>query len=190
MKAGNRGGNSKPGGHRDLSLAKSYRPISLLNIGSKLVDAIITQRIHYHSAHTPHFLSVAPYSGCIPGVSATDAVGTILEKGRNAIRRGKSTAFSCIDVGGAFNNIDHRRIVEEVEARTTRGLARWLRQWLQNRSFTGAIRGVYIGGLFEWKGEAYRRVLLRNHVYVGVLRCSHLKVRKIGGRCGSALSRS
>ncbi|SPO28301.1 uncharacterized protein UTRI_04698 [Ustilago trichophora] len=125
----------KPGAHRDLTLAKSYRPISLLNVASKVVDAIVTRRIHHLSSHAAGFLSMPHHFGSVPGVSTTDAIGTILEKGRNALRKKQCTALACIDVGGAFNNIDHEQLLSEVEARGQPELARWLHIWLRERTF-------------------------------------------------------
>lgn len=79
----------KPGAQRDLRLAKSYRPISLLNVASKLVDAVMTRRIHYLSNHRNGFLSLPNHFGSLPGISTSDAIGTILEKGQMRCAAGR-----------------------------------------------------------------------------------------------------
>ncbi len=119
----------KPG-PRNYRLPKSYRPILLLSIAARVVDKIVTTR--FHSLAGDGLLTHHHY-GARPGLSATHATAMILEKGRNVVQAGKALAMATIDVGGAFNNIDHSRLCEEVARKGHLDLATWICNWLQDR---------------------------------------------------------
>lgn len=126
-------------GPREMGLPKSYRPILLLCTAAKAVDKIMTARIH--SLASLGLLSGHHY-GSQPNISATHAIATLLEKGRNCLQARKVVVTTTIDVGGAFNNIDHERLCAKISKRGHPKLARWVASWLQHRCFSVLFEGT------------------------------------------------
>ncbi len=125
-------------GNRDLTLPKSYRPISLLCVASKLIDYILSLRVqaavHSNGQLTHQY-------GNIAGVSAVHAVGLILHKGREALQRKQHVGVVTIDVSNAFNNLDHSRLLTELDRYGLGCFRPFLRQWLSDRSFSIQFEG-------------------------------------------------
>ena len=114
-----------------MSKLSSHKPISLLCVASKLVDAIIRNRMQF-ALNQSLFLS-QQYTAC-PGILASHAVAHILEVGRTALRRQEHVVIACINVGGVFNNIDHAQLIANMQEQCMGNLALWILQWLEGCS--------------------------------------------------------
>lgn len=119
-------------GNRDKSSPKAYRPITVLNVGMRLVDGVVAQRLHalhHHGLLTPH------HYGGMKDTSTTHVLCTLLERGRNALHCCLHSQLVTIDVSGAFNNIDHHRLVTELQQSAGPALSKWIQAWLKERAF-------------------------------------------------------
>ena len=127
----------KPG-LRDPCLASSYRPISLLCVASKVMESIIKTRLQWEIERQG--LLLHQYTA-IPGVSATHALAMLLQKGRDAVADRKEVALFSIDVGGAFNQIEHSALASLLQTKNLQALARWVMAWLKHRTFSVTFEG-------------------------------------------------
>jgi hypothetical protein len=91
----------KPGKENSNEVSK-YRPISLLNIGGKVLEKVLINRINHH-LFTNDYINKNQY-GFMPQTSTTDAamaVKTFVEEG---FRSGEVTVLVALDIEGAFNS--------------------------------------------------------------------------------------
>ena len=125
-------------GQRDLSLPKSYRPISLLSVAAKLIDHIVANRIQQSvqaaSALTHQY-------GSMNDISGVHAAAMILHHAREAERQHRQVGIITIDVGSAFNNIDHDRLLAELGSQGLAAFKPFLAQWVQDRRFCIRFEG-------------------------------------------------
>ena len=66
----------------------------------------------------------------VPGISTTHAVVHLVHRGRDAVAEGKQVALISIDVGGAFNQIEHSVLVKRLLDLNLPDIAHWIRLWL------------------------------------------------------------
>ena len=128
------------GGNRDPHTPKAYRPISLLNNISKVMEKLVARRIARAALRTGA-LSTTQF-GAIENRSAVDALFAITHPASatletpNAKRGGKAPRLDrptllANDIQGAFNNTDPARLVRIMR---TRSLPSYLANW--TASFT------------------------------------------------------
>jgi len=122
---------AKPG-HRNPSLPSSYRPISLLCVASKITENVVKARLQWELERRS--MLNHQYASC-PGISTTHALTTLLQKGKDAIARKQEVALITIDVGGAFNQIDHAALISCLQNLGLNDVASWINKWLSDRSF-------------------------------------------------------
>ena len=79
-----------------------YRPISLLNIGGKIMEKALITRINHHM-YTTEFLNRNQY-GFIPQTNTTDSVMALKEFVQEGFSKGEITVIVSLDVEGAFNS--------------------------------------------------------------------------------------
>ena len=91
----------KPGTLNSQEVAK-YRPISLLNIGGKILEKVLINRINHH-IHSTEYLNRNQY-GFIPQTSITDAIMAVKEFVQEGFSKKEITARISLDVEGAFNS--------------------------------------------------------------------------------------
>ena len=92
---------TKPGKHNSVDASK-YRPISLLNIGGKVLEKALINRINYH-VYSTEYLNHNQY-GFTPQTSTIDAVMAVTEFIEEGFRTGEVTVTVSLDVEGAFNS--------------------------------------------------------------------------------------
>ncbi|SPO26014.1 uncharacterized protein UTRI_02288 [Ustilago trichophora] len=119
----------KPG-DRDPRSPKSYRPISLLCVASKVTESIIRERLAWEL--TRRGLLRHQYM-VLSGISAIHALSKIMQKGKDAIVAKHQAVLITIDVSGAFNKVDHDRLCKTMTGLGLDGLGNWVRGWLSNR---------------------------------------------------------
>ena len=90
-------------GKDDYTSVKSYRPISLLQTISKVLEAVIAERISY-LVETNHLLPKAHF-GARKQRSSVDALVHLQERIYKAWRGGKTLSLVSFDVKGAYNNV-------------------------------------------------------------------------------------
>jgi hypothetical protein len=79
-----------------------YCPISLLNVGGKILEKALITRINHHM-YTTEFLNRNQY-GFIPQTNTTDAVMALKEFVQEGFSKGEITVIVSLDVEGAFNS--------------------------------------------------------------------------------------
>ena len=92
---------TKPDTQNSRDVTK-YRPISLLNIGGKILEKALINRINHH-IHSTEFLKRNQYV-FIPQTSTIDAIMAVKEFVQEGFRRGEITVTASLDVEGAFNS--------------------------------------------------------------------------------------
>jgi hypothetical protein len=91
---------TKPGKEDSLDPSK-YRPISLINIGGKVLEKLLINRIMYHMYQT-EYLSDSQY-GFTPQKSTTDAAMAVKQFIEPELEKGKVVIMASLDVKGAFD---------------------------------------------------------------------------------------
>jgi hypothetical protein len=96
-------------------LAKSYRPIGLINTIPKVLSTLCTKHTSY-LAEKHNTLPASQFSGR-PGRNTTDAMLLVVHKIKDAWRRGKVAAALFLDVQGAFPNTVKERLIHNMRMR-------------------------------------------------------------------------
>jgi len=91
----------KPGTQTCEEVTK-YRPISLLNVGGKILERALINRLN-HYKYSMEFLNKNQY-GFIPQTSSTDAIMALKDFVQKGFSKGEITAIVSLDVEGAFNS--------------------------------------------------------------------------------------
>jgi len=91
----------KPGKERSYEVSK-YRPISLLNIGGKVLEKLMINRINRH-IHTNEYINKNQY-GFRPQTSTIDAVMALKDYIEEGFRSGEITVLVSLDVEGVFKS--------------------------------------------------------------------------------------
>ena len=116
----------------DYTLAKAYRVISLLNCLGKVVEKIASEAIASHCETT---------GGLHPGQMgsrkqrcAVDAVACLIQSTHEAWKTNQLTGALFMDVKGAFDHVNPRRLVTRMRELSLDGdLIRWVQSFLTDR---------------------------------------------------------
>jgi hypothetical protein len=92
---------TKPDTQNNQDVAK-YRPISLLNIGGKILEKALINRRNHH-IHSTEYLNRNQYE-FIPQTNTIDAIMALKEFVQEGFSKGEITATVRLDVEGAFNS--------------------------------------------------------------------------------------
>ena len=103
----------KPGKDNSDEVSK-FRPISLLNVGGKVLEKVLINRINYH-ANLHAFLNTHQY-GFTPQKSTVDAAMEVKNFVMEGLATGKVTALISLDVKGAFDAAFWPSILNELRA--------------------------------------------------------------------------
>ena len=116
----------------DYTLVKAYRVISLLNCLGKVVEKIAAEAIADHCEATDGLH--AGQMGCRKQRSAVDAVACLIQSTQEAWRRKQLMAALFMDVKGAFDHVNPRRLVIRMTELGLDGdLIRWVQSFLTDR---------------------------------------------------------
>ncbi|KAJ6021670.1 reverse transcriptase [Penicillium herquei] len=121
-------------GDRDYQLAKSYRPVALLNTIAKLLEAVVARRISY--AAEIYKLLPNGHLGGRKGISTDHAIQTILDTIRKAWGHHRVVSMLFLDVSGAYNNVSHQRLLYNLRKRRLGQLVPWIQSFLSNHRST------------------------------------------------------
>ena len=96
----------------DKTLAKNYRPVSLLPVLSKVFESIVAARVTEHL--DKHRLLCTRQYGFRPGRSAADLHLLLTSEWSAALDAGKATAVVALDIEGAFDRVWHAGLLEKL----------------------------------------------------------------------------
>jgi hypothetical protein len=103
-------------GKSDYQLAKSFRPVALLNTLRKFLEAVVARRISY-AAETNGLLP-RTHLGGRKGISTDHAIHTIIDRIKTARGKGKPVvSLLMLDVSGAYDNVSHERLLDNLKKR-------------------------------------------------------------------------
>ena len=97
-------------GKSDYQLAKSYRPVALLNTLGKFLEAVVARRISY--AVETEGLLPKTHLGGRRGISTDHAIHNMIDRIKTAWGKGKPVvSLLMLDVSGAYDNVSHLSLI-------------------------------------------------------------------------------
>ena len=128
---------------RDLTLTKSWQPLNLINCMGKLGEKVVANRIQDFGKELLHRLQFRS----VRGRSAVDVLYRWVVRARRCLYVGRGLGWGFWDVIAGFQNVVGSKVLGCLdEVAGTRGLCRWVREFVSSRSFEvswdGAVRGV------------------------------------------------
>jgi hypothetical protein len=102
-------------GKTSYDVAKSYRPIGLMNTTPKVLSTLCSKHTSY-LAEKHNLLPATQFGGC-PGRNTTDAMLLVVHKIKGAWRRGKVAVALFLDVQGAFPNTVKEQLIHNMRMR-------------------------------------------------------------------------
>ena len=126
----------KPG--KDPSVAKSFRPISLLSLTYKLFERLILNRIAEHVDAKP----IPEQAGFRPGKSCTSQQLNLTEHIEDGYEKRLITGAVFVDLSAAYDTVNHRRLLSKVlEMTGDVHLTDLKRTMLESRRFFVVLNG-------------------------------------------------
>jgi hypothetical protein len=124
----------------DYTVAKAWRPISLLSTLGKILEAVVAERISY--VVEAYGLLPANHFGARKRRSAEQALMLLQEQVYKAWRAGRVLSLISFDVKGAYNGVFKERLLERLKARGIPGeLVRWIEAFCSRRSAAVVVNG-------------------------------------------------
>ena len=124
----------------NYSLAKAWRPISLLSTLGKILEAVIAERISY----TVEEFGLLPtnHFGARKRRSAEQALLLLQEEIYKAWRNRKVLSLVSFDVKGAYNGVFKERLLQRLKARGIPDMVvRWIDAFCSKRTATMTVNG-------------------------------------------------
>lgn len=127
-----------PKPRRDLTLARSYRPITLLSTLGKVLEKIVQKRL---TVLTETLLPAEQYGGR-HGYSAVDAVGKLCHDIEYNMKRSKVTSILAIDIQGAFDNVHRDTLLNTMqEMNLPTAVQNWVYYFMRGRRTSLVVDG-------------------------------------------------
>ncbi|XP_044717999.1 reverse transcriptase (RNA-dependent DNA polymerase) domain-containing protein [Hirsutella rhossiliensis] len=124
----------------DYTLAKAWRPISLLSTLGKILEAVVAERISY--AVEAQGLLPANHFGARKRRSADQALVLLQERIYKAWRTGRVLSLISFDVKGAYNGVCKERMLERMKARGIPSrLVNWIDAFCSGRTASVVVNG-------------------------------------------------
>jgi exonuclease III/ribonuclease HI len=130
----------KKPGKEDYTVAKAWRPISLLATLGKVLESIVAERI----SHAVEMYGLLPtnHFGARKQRSAEQALVLLQEQIYTAWRGRKIVSLISFDVKGAYNGVCKERLLQRMKARgIPEGLLRWIEAFCSERTATIQVNG-------------------------------------------------
>lgn len=125
----------------DLDNPASYRPISLINVVSRVLEKIINIRLT-DWAESNNIID-KNQSGFRKYHSTQDNIFKVIETGKVAMQLGHSCGLVAFDIEKAFDKSPHNGILESLDSYKCPSLiGKWLQEFLRDRKFYVEIDGV------------------------------------------------
>ncbi|PNH36329.1 hypothetical protein BJF96_g603 [Verticillium dahliae] len=130
----------KKPGKADYTIAKAWRPISLLATLGKVLEWVVAERIS-HAVET-HGLLPTNHFGARKQRSAEQALVLLQEQIYAAWRNRWVVSLVSFDVKGAYNGVCKERLIQRMRARgLPGGLLRWVEAFCSDRTATIQVNG-------------------------------------------------
>ena len=127
-------------GKEDYTIAKAWRPISLLSTLGKILESVVAERIS-HAVETYGLLPTNHF-GARKQRSAEQALLLLQEEIYAAWRGRKIVSLISFDVKGAYNGVCKERLLQRMKARgISEELCRWVEAFCSNRSASIQVNG-------------------------------------------------
>ncbi|KAF6515042.1 hypothetical protein HZS61_004948 [Fusarium oxysporum f. sp. conglutinans] len=124
----------------NYSVAKAWRPISLLSTLGKVLEAVVAERIS-HAVET-HGLLPTNHFGARKQRSAEQALMLLQEQIFAAWRGRRILSLVSFDIKGAYNGVCKERLIQRLRARgIPEDLLRWIEAFCSDRTATIQING-------------------------------------------------
>jgi hypothetical protein len=124
----------------DYTIAKAWRPISLLATLGKILESVVAERIS-HAVET-YGLLPASHFGARKQRSAEQALLLLQEQIYTAWRGRRVVSLISFDVKGAYNGVYKERLLQRMKARgIPEKLLRWIEAFCSERTATIQING-------------------------------------------------
>lgn len=122
----------RKGGRRSYREPKSYRPVALLNTLGKVLEAVMARRISYMLEE--HGLLPPTHFGGRKGLSTDHALHHLVDRVRRDWGRGfPVVSMLLVDVSGAFDNVNHERVIHNARKLGLGRLTPWIQSYLTAR---------------------------------------------------------
>ena len=119
---------------------ENYRPISLLPIVSKVLEAIVNRRLRRFL--NTHGLLPDTQFGFRSNRSTLDMAVSLTQRWSDALDRGQEARVVSLDLSRAFDRVWHRGLIAKLTScGIGGGLHDWLTDFLRDRSQTVVVRG-------------------------------------------------
>ena len=124
----------------DYTIAKAYRPISLLPTLAKTLESVVVERLSY-LAETYSLLPKNQF-GARKRHSTVQALTLLQEKIYDAWRDGKVLSLLSFDVKGAYNGVDRNVLLRRLRGRQVpEVVARWVQSFCSDRQACVTVNG-------------------------------------------------
>ena len=128
---------------QDLTVAKNWRPLNLINCVGKLGEKVVADRIQDFSGELFHHLQY----GSVRGRSAVDVLYKSVRGAHKCVDGGGSMRWGFWEVKGEFQNVVGDEVLGRLASVTgMRGLCGWVEQFVSLTEFEvswdGKVRGV------------------------------------------------
>ena len=129
---------TKPDTQNSQDVTK-YRPISLLNIGGKILEKRLINRINHH-IHSTEFLKRKQY-GFIPQTSTIDVIMVVKGFLHEGFSKGEITVTVSLDMEGVFNSAWWPGVLKNLqESGCRRNLCNLTKNYFSQRKATLATK--------------------------------------------------
>ncbi|KAG5223534.1 reverse transcriptase from mobile element jockey protein [Salix suchowensis] len=129
----------KPG-KTDMSQPRSYRPISLLECLSKLLEKVVTRCILFDVGK--YQLIPTNQFGCRDNSSTTDAGITLIHDIQSGWKKGLTASALAFDIKGFFDHVHHGRLLEVLRlAGFPFQVRAWIQSFISNRQVSIRVNG-------------------------------------------------
>ena len=123
---------------RDLTLAKNWRLLNLINCVGKLGEKVVADRIQDFGGDLFYHLQF----GSVKGWSVVDVLYRSVVKVSRCIDEGGNVGGGFWDVKGGFHNVVGEKVLDCLAGMEgTRGLCRWVTQFVAGRNFEASWDG-------------------------------------------------
>ena len=125
----------------DLSLVTNHRPVSLLNVESKVFERLVFKHLYNHLRDNNILTSLQ--SGFIPGDSTVNQLTFLYNTFCRALDEGKEIRVVFCDIKKAFDRVWHAGLLHKLKACGVSGsLLNWFQDYLSNRRQRVILPGV------------------------------------------------
>jgi len=133
---------------KDKHDPNNYRPVSLLSIISKVMEALVNRALWKYICK--HRLISDKQFGFRAGHSTADALTYVTQNLHDAKDKRHESRLICLDISRAFDRVWHKGLIAKLEAIGLKGvLLKWIEDYLTDRELKVTISGKTSGGSYR-----------------------------------------